>query len=145
MLKMSAELGAGLFDRAVETGKQAQAKNSQDWIVPFYIGQAYTSAGKFAESEAPLRKALELADAANQKKVWTQLGFAYEKQRKFSESITAYQNGGNAAAATRVQENERIAAENERIEAENAQIRAMEEEAKRLEEELKKLEVGGGV
>ena len=144
MLKMSAELGAGLYDQAAATGLKAQAKNSRDWIVPFYIGQAYTSAGKYAESEAPLKKALELADAANQGKVWTQLGFAYEKQKKFSESITAYQNGGNNSAATRVQENEKIAADNERIEAENAQIRAMEEEAKRLEEELKKLEEGGG-
>ncbi|MEM1179247.1 MAG: tetratricopeptide repeat protein [Acidobacteriota bacterium] len=144
MLKMSAELGAGLYDDAVKTGERAQAKNSSDWIVPFYIGQAYTSAGKFVESETPLRKALELADANNQKKVWTQLGFAYEKQKKFADSITAYQNAGNAAGVQRVQENESIAQENERIEAENAQIRAMEEEAKRLEEELKKLEEGGG-
>ncbi|MEO1366744.1 MAG: tetratricopeptide repeat protein, partial [Acidobacteriota bacterium] len=89
MLKMSAELGAGLYDAAVKTGEQAQAKNGSDWIVPFYIGQAYTSAGKFVQSEAPLKKALELADANNQKKVWTQLGFAYEKQKKFSDSITA--------------------------------------------------------
>ncbi|MEM6792380.1 MAG: tetratricopeptide repeat protein [Acidobacteriota bacterium] len=144
MLKLSAELGAGLYDEAVATGQQAQAKNSSDWIVPFYIGQAYTSAGKFTQSEAPLNKALELANATNKKKVWTQLGFAYEKQRKFDESIEAYQKGGNAKAAQRVSDNRAISQENAQIEAENEQIRAMEEEAKRLEEELKKLEEGGG-
>jgi tetratricopeptide (TPR) repeat protein len=145
MLLLSAQLGAGLYGDAARTGERAMAKNPKDWIVPFYIGQAYTSDGKFAQAVDPLKKSLELADANNQKKVWRQLGFAYEKMRQLEESIAAYQKAGDNTALTRVRENLETAQYNEQVEADNAQIRAMEEEAKRLEEELKKLEEGGGV
>lgn len=145
MILLSAQLGAGLYSDAAKTGERAMAKNSKDWIVPFYIGQAYTSDGKFAQAVDPLKKALELADANNQKKVWRQLGFAYEKMKNLEESIAAYQKAGDNAGLNRVRENLETAQYNEQVEAENAQIRAMEEEAKRLEEELKKLEEGGGV
>ncbi|MCG8456154.1 MAG: tetratricopeptide repeat protein [Holophagales bacterium] len=145
ILQMSAQLGAGLYAEAVETGKKAEAKNSSDWIVPFYIGQAYTSDKKYSEAEAPLRKALQLARRpADQRKVWQQLGFAFEKEKRFAESIDAYQKAQDQASVARVSENQKIAIENENIEAQNAQIRAMEEEARRLEEELKQLESGGG-
>ena len=145
MLQMSAELGAGLYDKAVVTGEKAMAKNSSDWLVPFYIGQAYTSSNQHPKAEAPLKKALELASKPDdQKKVWKQLGFAYEKQKKFADSISAYQNAGDGGAVARVEENLQTERYNEQVEAENEQIRRMEEEAKRLEEELKKLEEGGG-
>lgn len=146
MLQMSAELGAGLFDKAVTTGEKAMQKNSSDWLVPFYIGQAYTSSNQHPKAEAPLKKALELAKTpTDQKKVWKQLGFAYEKQKKYTESISAYQKAGDASAQARVQENLDTARYNDKVESENEQIRKMEEEAKRLEEELKKLEEGGGI
>lgn len=146
MLQMSAELGAGLFDKAVATGDKAMAKNPNDWLVPFYIGQAYTSSDQPAKAEAPLKKAQGLAKKPEeQKKIWQQLGFAYEKQKKYSESISAYQNAGDSTAVARVEKNYETARYNEQVESENEQIRRMEEEAKRLEEELKKLEEGGGV
>ncbi|MEM1206290.1 MAG: tetratricopeptide repeat protein [Acidobacteriota bacterium] len=145
ILKVSAELGAGLFDKAAATGERAQKVNPNDWIVPFYIGQAYTSSGKFTQAEPALKKALELVKKPNdQKTIWKQLGFAYEKQKKYADSISAYQNAGDQAGVARVQENQKTAQFNEQVEAENAQIKAMEEEAKRLEDELKKLEGGGG-
>ncbi len=146
MLQMSAELGAGLFDEAVVTGEKAMAKNSQDWLVPFYIGQAYTSGANHEKAEAPLKKALALAKKPDdQKKVWKQLGFAYEKQKNYTASISAYQNAGDQGGLARVQKNLETSQYNEQVEAENEQIRRMEEEAKRLEDELKKLEEGGGV
>lgn len=145
MLLLSAQLGAGLYGDAAATGEKAMAKNPSDWIVPFYIGQAYTSDGKFAEAVEPLKKSLDMAGAADQKKVWRQLGFAYEKMKKLEDSIAAYQNAGDQAGLERARKNLEIAQENEQIDAENQQIRAMEEEARKLEEELKKLEEGGGV
>lgn len=144
MLQMSAELGAGAYDQAVLTGEKAMAKNPGDWLVPFYIGQAYTSSDQQAKAEEPLKKALELAKKPeDQKKVWKQLGFAYEKQKKYSDSISAYQNAGDGAAVARVEKNLETERYNEQVESENEQIRRMEEEAARLEAELKALEEGG--
>ena len=146
MLLMSAELGAGLYDKAVTTGEKARAKNGSDWLVPFYIGQAYTSSDRHQQAEKPLKEALELTKKpGDQRKVWKQLGFAYEKQKKYSESISAYQNAGDQGAVSRVEKNLETSRYNQEVEANNEQIRRMEEEAKRLEEELKKLEEGGGV
>lgn len=144
MLQMSAELGAGLYENAVITGGKAMAKNSTDWLVPFYIGQAHTSSGGHAKAEDPLKKALGLAkNPADKKKVWKQLGFAYEKQKKYADSISAYQNAGDGAGVARVEKNLETLRYNEEVSAENDQIRRMEAEAKRLEEELKLLEEGG--
>ncbi|MDA8015931.1 MAG: tetratricopeptide repeat protein [Thermoanaerobaculia bacterium] len=143
MLHMSAQLGAGQYTEAVTTGERAAAKNPRDWIVPFYIGQAYTSSGRFQQALQPLNKALELAGAQDQKRVWTQIGFAHEKLKNYSDSISAYQNAGDQAAVARVQKNEQIAQENQAIEAENERIEQLQEEARRLEEQMKELEEGG--
>lgn len=144
MLEMSAQLGAGQYSEAVATGQKASAKNPRDWIVPFYIGQAYTSSDRYQQALDPLNKALELAGPQDQKKVWTQIGWAHEKLKNYSESITAYQNAGDQVAVGRVRDNEKIAQDNEAIEAENARIKALEEEARLLEEQMKELEEGGG-
>lgn len=145
MLQLSAELGAADYLAAVETAKKAQAKNGTDWLVPFYMGQAYTSAGQFAEAEAPLNKAFELARSQDDKnKVQRQRGFTFEKQKRWNDAIAAYQSAGDSASAARVTENRDTEEFNKNVEAENERIRAMQEEAKRLEEEMKALEEGGG-
>lgn len=141
---MSAQLGAGQYNELVATGKQAEALNPRDWIVPFYIGQAYTSSDRYQQSLQPLNKALELAGPQDQKRVWTQIGFAHEKLKNYSESTSAYQKAGDRNAVVRVQENQDIAAENQRIQKENDLIEEMEREARRLEEEMKELEDGDG-
>jgi len=145
MLKVSAELGAGLYQQAAATGEQALAKNKGDWLAHFYVGQALSSQQRYAESEPYLNQAKSLAKNPNDlKMVWRQLGFVYEKQKKYSESIEAYENAGDQTAAARVKENAETARYNQQVEEENRRIKEMEEEAKRLEEELKKLEGGGG-
>ncbi|MEM9554944.1 MAG: tetratricopeptide repeat protein [Acidobacteriota bacterium] len=144
MLQLSAQLGAGQYAEAAATGEEAMKKSPRDWLAAYYTGQAYTSAGIFEKAEAPLRKALELASASDQQKVWKQLGYTFEKQKAYAESIQAYQNAGDSSGVARVKKNEETARYNQQVEAENEQIRAMQEEAERLEEELKKLEEGGG-
>lgn len=145
MLKISAELGGGLYTEAITTGKAALAKKDSDWLAHYYLGQAYTSAGQFQQAVSPLEAAKGLTSKPDDlKKIWTQLGFAYEKQKKYSQSIEAYQFAGNSAGVARVKENEEIAKHNTLADQENKLIKQMEEEAKRLEEELKELEGGGG-
>ena len=145
ILKISAELGAGLYPQAIQTGKAAVAKKGNDWLAHYYLGQAYTSAGQFQDSVAPLETAKGLTSKPDDLKlIWTQLGFAYEKQKKYSQSIEAYQFAGNQAGVARVKKNEETDRFNALVEQENKAIKAMEEEAKKLEEELKALESGGG-
>ncbi len=145
ILKISAELGAGLYGDAVNTGQQAVSKNSKnDWLAPYYLGQAYASNKQYAESEEPLNTALGMAPAKDKKTVWRQLGFTYEKQKKYAKGIEAYTNAGDQGGVARVKENEETDRFNKQVEEENKTIKAMEEEARKLEAELKALEQGGG-
>jgi tetratricopeptide (TPR) repeat protein len=144
MLQLSAELGAGLYEQAIATGKAALGKKNTDWLAHYYLGQAYTSAKQYEEAERPLLTAKEKAAKPDDlKQVWRQLGYTYEKQKKYSKSIEAYQFAGDAAGVTRVTENEKTDSFNKQVEEENKIIKEMEEEAKKLEEELKELEGGG--
>ena len=144
MLKVSAELGAGLYTNAVDTAKAAIAKKDTDWLAHYYLGQAYSSAKQFAEAESPLFAARDKATKDSDKKLaWTQLGFIYEKQKKYTQSIEAYDKAGNQAAVARVTENKNTETFNKQVEEENKLIQQMEAEAKALEDELKALEGGG--
>ena len=145
-LKLKAELGAGLYAKATETGKAAVARKPDDWEVLLYLGQAYTSNGQFREAEKPLNDALAKTSSAKAlKTIRTQLGFSYEKQKKYSQSIEAYQSAGNQLAVARVQKNQETELINKQIQADNKQIEEMKKEAERLEAELRALEEGGGV
>ncbi len=145
MLKISAELGAGLFSKAIETGTQATGKSGGDWLAHFYLGQAYTSNGQFQDAVAPLEQAKKKTTKPDDlKMIWKQLGFAYEKQKKYAQSIDAYQNAGDQGAVARVKENEETDRFNQEVEQQNAEIEKMKKEAAELEAELKALEQGGG-
>lgn len=145
MLKLSAEIGAGLYAQAVETGNAATGKSGAKWLAYYYLGQAYTSDAQYQEAVAPLNQAMSMKPApAEQKLIWKQLGFVYEKQKKYSDSIDAYQKAGDQVAVARVTENQNTERENAAIEAENRVIEEMKREAAELEAELKALEQGGG-
>ncbi|NJL26672.1 MAG: tetratricopeptide repeat protein [Thermoanaerobaculia bacterium] len=145
LLKASAELGAGAYADAVKSLQAAIPKNSQDWLGSYYLGQAFTSNGQFVEAQVPLNEALKKTqDPSNLKLIWKQLGFTFEKQKKYSDAIAAYQKAGDSSGVARVQENERTDLENKKIEEDNKRIQEMEAEAKKLEEDLKKISGGGG-
>ncbi len=140
MLLGDAELGSKSYDNAIATYKRASAKNTNDWLPDFYVGQAFTAKGQYKSAESSLKTSLNRAkNAADQARVWKQLGFVYEKQRNFTEAITAYNRGGDSAGATRVAENRKTEEENKRIEAENTEIQRIKEEQAKIEAELKNL------
>ena len=145
LLKCEAEIGAQRYAEAVATCKSASDKQPNEWQAQFNLGQAYSGNEQFAEAEPPLVQAAQLAERPEDlKTVWSQLGFVYEKQQKYSQSIEAYQKTGDQAGVARVQANELTAQENARIEEENARIEQMRKEAEELERQLKELEGGGG-
>lgn len=137
------QLGAKSYDAAVDSLTKASGMKSSDWLPLYYLGQALTAKGQYSSAEQPLQKALQLASKTeDQNTVWRQLGFVYEKQKKFDQSISAYQKAGDPGSAARVGENKKIAEENKEIEEHNKMVEQLEDEAKALEEELKSLPGG---
>lgn len=144
MLKMSAELGAGSYAEAARTGEAARAKNSKDWLVLFYLGQSYTMSDQFDKSVAPLQEALKLAPEADKKKIHQQLGFNYERQKKYPEAIAAYKAAGDSSAVARVETNQKTALENLDIEKRNAEVEELARKQRELDEAIKAAQKGGG-
>lgn len=144
LLLAEAQLGAKQYDAAVSSLDRAAGKNGNDWLVHYYLAQAYTSTGKYSQAASAAEQALAKAGRdADKRRAWSQIGFVHEKLKNYDDAILAYRNAGDNAGVQRVEENKRIAAENERIEEENAEIRRLEEERRKLEEELKELPGGG--
>jgi len=128
------QLGGKNYDSAASTFQQAISKNGRDWYSHFYLGQAYGSLERWSDAEVPLNTALGLASGDDERQIHDYLGFVFEKQRKFSQSIASYQRAGNSAGAARVRENEQIAQDNRAADQFNENI----EELKRQQEELRR-------
>jgi len=143
MLLGGAQLGAQAYADAAATFQRATGKNSRDWLPYYYIGQAQTNTGKFSQAESALHEALTHTDvAAETKRIWSQLGFVYEKQKNYGQAKTAYRKAGDRAAETRVAENQQINEFNADVEAEKAEIDRLKAEEAALEQKLKELEQG---
>jgi tetratricopeptide (TPR) repeat protein len=140
MLLGGAQLGAKQYDGAVSTYQQASARNSSDWLPGYHLGQALTAKAQYRSAESALKASLDRAQSAqDQATVWKQLGFVYEKQKNYTEAITAYNRGGDSAGAARAKVNKETGEENKRIEAENQEIQRIKEEQAKIEAELKNL------
>jgi tetratricopeptide (TPR) repeat protein len=136
-------MGAKQYDQAVGTFQKAASLRSSDFLPHFYIGQSYTAADRYVDSEAPLHKALTLAaDATERSKIYNQLGFVYAKQGKHDQAIDAYNKAGNGAEAARVAQNKQIAAENAEADKHNATIEQLKAEQERLKKEMESLPGG---
>ncbi len=142
LLQGEAELGAKQYDQAAKSFDQAASKDSSAWLPLFYLGQAHAANEKYAHAVDPLKSALG-KPKVDEKKVWAQLGFVYEKQKNLPEAKAAYIKAGDSAGANRIQENIDILDENKGIEAQNALIKELEEEKKLLEAEMKALPGAG--
>ena len=143
MLLGGAQLGAGAYTDAAGTFQRAVTKNSRDWLPHFYLGQALTSAGSFDRAQTAQQAAHDKPEVADERnRIWSQLGFVYEKQRNFSQAKTAYQRAGDSAGVQRVEQNAEIEHVNEGLDAEQPEIDRLNAEEEALEEHLKKHEEG---
>ena len=135
-----AQLGAKQYDAALGSLERAAAKNSNDWLPPFYMGQAYTQKGQYRSAEEKLNQALTKASKSEDKvTVYRQLGFVYEKQKRYDNAIAAYRSAGDEGGVRRAQENKETDAFNKDVEQEAAEIAKMKAEEERLKEQLKAL------
>jgi tetratricopeptide (TPR) repeat protein len=129
------QLGAAQYDAAVATFTQVSTRNASDWLPYYYSGQAQTALANYSDAEAALKRALEKTnDATNKTRIYKQMGFVYEKQRNFDQARAAYQNAGDAASVTRVDENAQIAKNNRQADEEAqklAEIKAQQEKLRK--------------
>ncbi len=143
MLLAEAQLGAKQYDAAIESFGRATGQKSSDWLPQFYIGQAYTAKQQYRSAEQNLKQSLDKTGSARDKeRVWKQLAFVYEKQKKFDDAILAYNQAGDSAGAQRAQENRDILQENQDIDAENAELARLKAEQDAIKEQLKDLPGG---
>ncbi len=135
-----AQLGAKQYDAAVRSAESAAGKNTNDWLALYYVGQAYTQKEQYRSAEAKLKDALGKATVTEDKvTVYRQLGFVYEKQKRYDSAISAYNSAGDQGGVTRATNNRDTEAHNQGVEKEAKQIKEMEEEEKQLIEQLKNL------
>ena len=135
-----AQLGAKQYDAALGSLERAAAKNSSDWLPPYYMGQAYTQKGQYRSAEEKLNQALTKASKNEDKvTIYGQLGYVYEKQKRYDNAIAAYRSAGDQNGVRRAQENKETDAFNKDVEAEAAEIAQMKAEEERLKEQLKSL------
>lgn len=143
MLLAEAQLGAKKYNEAIDNLERAANKDSNAWLPHYYIGQAYTATQKHGSAESSLRHALDKAESSSDKqRIWKQLAFVYEKQKKFDDAILAYNQAGDSAGAQRARENKEIAEYNKDVEQENEEMRRLREEQERIKEQLKDLPGG---
>ena len=135
-----AQLGAKQYDAALGSLERASAKNANDWLPSYYMGQAYTQKGQYRSAEDKLNQALGKASKNEDKvTIYDQLGYVYEKQKRYDNAIAAYRSSGNEGGVQRAQENKKTDAFNKDVEAEERERAAMKAEEDRLKEQLKSL------
>lgn len=138
------QLGAGQYDDAEATFRQAVGKNGNDYYGQYYLSQARTAQKEWSAAQESARRALDLARTEQDKKrVWTQIGFINEKTKNYEEAKIAYSNAGDQEGLRRVEENQRIAEENKEVEEHNRQIEELRKEEEALQEALEDLQGGG--
>ena len=93
----------GDYSTAAAEFQKVTKRNPTNWEAHFYLGRSHAELGKLERAERSLLAARRYADKpAEKKRAWKQLGFVYEKQKKYNKSIDAYQKAGARAEAARV-------------------------------------------
>jgi len=137
------QLGSKQYQGAADSFQKAAAKKSNDWLAFYYLSQAQTALGRYADAESALAKSLAASPSSqNEKRIYRQIGFVNEKLKNYDEAKVAYTRAGDQASVQRVQKNMEIAEENQGIEAHNREIEQMRAEQEKLEQELRELEKG---
>lgn len=143
MMLAEAQLGAKAYEAAIASLGRAGSANSSDWLPNFYLGGAYTATGQYKGAESSLKQALDKVSTAQDKaRVWKQLAFVYEKQKKFDDAILAYNQAGDSAGAKRAQENRDTLKFNAGVEAQNAEMERLRAEQEEIQKALKDLPGG---
>ena len=94
------------YQQAVVQFKEVVRRDPENWEAHLYLGRAYTELGEYARARRSLKQAERRAFAAKpaeRKRIWKQLGYTYEKQKKYNKARQAYVQAGEARDAARVE------------------------------------------
>ncbi len=108
-------LGAKQYSKALTWFEKAKAQQSRNALVYYYIGQSYTSLGKFNDALSSLKQALDLGsgNADLRKKIYNQMGYVYEKNKDFPKAKQSYLEAGNSRQAAAMDDKAAAQAGNE--------------------------------
>ena len=160
LLAGEAYLGAKKYDKALKWFDKAKASQSQNALVRFYSSQCHTSLEQYDSALSELQEALKIGVSGKlREQVYGQMGFIYDKTKRYDQAIVAYRNAGNSSQVQAMQDKKAKAAQNEEAAAEQAEferkLRALElqiqeleaigemEEAAELRQHLEKIKSGG--
>jgi len=143
LLAGEAQLGAKNYQKALGWFDKAKAQQPQNALVYFYRSQCNTSLGKYDSAISDLQQALKIGvDGKLRTQIYNQMGFIFDKTKKYDQAITAYKNAGNSAKVREIEDKKAKAAQNAAADKER---REYEAKLKALEQQIKELEAIGEV
>ncbi|MEN8165442.1 MAG: CDC27 family protein, partial [Acidobacteriota bacterium] len=143
LLAGEARLGAKDYQKALGWFDRARSKQPQNALVHYYHSQCNTNLGQYNSAISDLQQALKIGVSGKMRtQVYNQMGFVYDKTKKYDEAITAYKNAGNSRKVSDVEKKKADAALN--VEADKAKA-AYERKLLALEQQIKELEAIGEI
>ncbi len=143
LLAGETRLGAKDYQKALGWFDRARSKQPQNALVHYYHSQCNTNLGQYKSAITDLQQALKIGVSGKMRtQVHNQMGFVYDKTKKYDDAITAYKNAGNSRKVSDVEKKKADAAKN--VEADLAKA-AYERKLIALEQQIKELEAIGEV
>ncbi len=143
LLAGETRLGAKDYQKALGWFDRARSKQPQNALVHYYHSQCNTNLGQYKSAITDLQQALKIGVSGKMRtQVHNQMGFVYDKTKKYDDAITAYKNAGNSRKVSDVEKKKADAAKN--VEADKAKA-AYERKLLALEQQIKELELIGEV
>ncbi len=143
LLAGETRLGAKDYQKALAWFERARSKQPQNVLVHYYHSQCNTNLGQYNAAISDLQQALKIGVSGEMRtKVYLQMGFVFDKTKKYDQAIIAYGNAGNTRKVKEVEKKKADAALN--VEADKAKA-AYERKLLALEEQIKELEAIGEV
>lgn len=143
LLAGETRMGAKDYQKALGWFDRAQSKQPQNILVHYYHSQCNTNLGQYNGAISDLQQALKIGVSGEMRtKVYKQMGFIYDKTKKYDEAIIAYGNAGDSRKVQDIEKKKADAAKN--VEADKAKA-AYERKLIALEQQIEELEAIGEI
>ncbi len=141
LLAGEAWLGAEEYTKALAWFDKAQVKQSQNSLVRFYKAQCLTSLGRNSEAIASLKDALKIGVSGKLRtQVYGQMGYVYDKMKRYDDAAGAYQNAGNSSKVREMRDKKEKAEANAEADKQQREYQA---KLKALEKQIEELRAIG--
>ncbi len=143
LLAGETRMGAKDYQKALGWFDRAESKQPQNILVYYYHSQCNTNLGQYNGAISDLQQALKIGVSGEMRtRVYKQMGFIYDKTKKYDEAIIAYGNAGDSRKVQDIEKKKADAAKN--VEADKAKA-AYERKLIALEQQIEELEAIGEI